>query len=454
MVRRVVTFAGEMLMLSSRQWVGAGATRALGAGLVLVLSACGGSDSGGTTPAPVAATVAVTAATTGTLVSVGDTRQLTAAVAAANGTAIAAPSVTWTTSDANVATVAGTGISATVTATGNGSATITATSGAVNGTVQVQVAQRLAAVTATTTATSLSIGATAPLTVTARDARGVAIAGVTGATFATGDRTRALVSDAGVVTAIAPGATTITTSLTRDGVTVTANSPVTVNAPVSAAATAAVQATDANVFTPPTITVAEGGTVTWSFGGIGHNVVFQSAGSPTNVAVTSSATAARVFATAGSYPYACTLHAGMTGTVNVVANALFTQMNGANERPNAVPTTANGAAVFTRSGSTINYVVSYQGIASSPTGMHIHAPAGPNTNSGIIVDLMRTPMVGTNGVLTGSFTATDIRSIAGQPPITLDSLTSLLRNGQGYVNVHSSQYLAGEIRGQLANPPI
>jgi len=69
-------------------------------------------------------------------------------------------------------------------------------------------------------------------------------------------------------------------------------------------------------------------------------------------------------------------------------------------------------------------VASYQGIASSPTGLHIHASAGRNANSGINVDCMRTPMVGTNGVLTGSFTATDMRRIAGQPPTTRDSRTS------------------------------
>lgn len=423
-------------------------TRICAVFLVSATVACGGGD-GGTAPAPVAATITLSASSTGALTSVGDTRTITAAVADAKGASIAGASVTWLTSNAQVATVAGSGTSATVTAVGNGSATITATSGTVSNTITVDVAQRYTQLTATLAGASMAIGATGTLTVTPRDARGAAMTGTSGATFATSDRTKALVDANGVVTAVAPGTATITTSLTRDGTTATATTNVTVTAPVAAAAAITVQATDANVFTPPTITVAQGGTVTWTFGGIGHNVVFQSTGAPSNIAITSGATAQRVFETIGSYPYACTLHAGMTGTVNVVANALFTQMNGANERPNPVNTTANGAAVFTRNGASMNYTVTFQGIASSPTGMHIHGPVGSNANAGILVDLLRTPFTGTGGVVTGTFTAADIRGIGGQPPISLDSLATILRNGQGYVNVHSSTYPGGEIRGQL-----
>lgn len=429
------------------------AARSCAVVLTGLAAACGGGGEGTTTSAPVPATVSVTAASSGPMVSVGDTRGLTAAVVDTKGASIAGATVAWTTSDASVATVAGSGTTATVTATGNGSATITATSGSACGTVAIDVAQRFARVTATVGAASMAIGATSPLTVTARDGRGNPMAGTTGATFSTSDRTKVLVDASGSLTAVAPGAAVISTSLTRDGVTATAATNVTVTAPVAAASAATVQATDANLFTPPTINVAQGGTVTWTFGGISHNVIFQATGAPGNIGVTSGTSAQRVFETLGTYPYACTLHAGMTGTVNVIASALFTQMNGANERPNPVSSSANGAAVFTRSGASMNYVVTYQGIASNPTGMHIHGPAGPNNNAGILVDLMRTPLTGTSGVLTGSFTAADIRGVGGQPPISLDSLSSLLRNGQGYVNVHSSQFPAGEIRGQLGPPP-
>lgn len=415
-------------------------------------AACAGGD-GATTPPPVPASISITAATSGALVSLGETRALTASVADASGANLSGAVVTWSTSDAGVATVAGSGTTATVTAVGNGGTTITATSGGVTSTIAVTVAQRFAQVTATVGSATLAIGATGSITVTARDGRGNPIAGTTGATFTTSDRTRVLVDASGALIAVAPGAAVITTSLTRDGVTATAGTDVTVRAPVTAASSATVQTTDANAFSPATSTIAQGGTVTWAFGSVAHNVIFQGSGAPSNIAVTSGSSVQRVFETVGTYPYDCTIHAGMTGTVNVAASALFTLMNGANERPTPVNTTASGAAVLTRNGATMNFVVTYQGLASSPTGMHIHGPAGPNSSAGILVDLMLTPLTGTNGVLTGSFTATNIRSIGGQPAISLDSLSSLLRNGQGYVNVHSSQFPAGEIRGQLGPPP-
>lgn len=74
----------------------------------------------------------------------------------------------------------------------------------------------------------------------------------------------------------------------------------------------------ANVFTPATVTVARGGTVTWTMGARPHNVTFRgTAGAPADVPTTTSGSAARTFATDGTFPYDCTLHDGMTGTVVV-----------------------------------------------------------------------------------------------------------------------------------------
>ncbi len=416
----------------------------------MVLAACGGGSDGTTPPAAVAATVTVSMASPDPFLSLTETRTATAQVRDANGAAISNAAVTWSTSDAAVATVSGSGTSATITSVGNGTATITARSGTVQGTVAVTVAQRLATLAVTGAPATMAIGVTAPLTASPRDARNAVVAGAAVATYSTSSRAVAIVDAAGVVTAIAPGSATITASLTRDGATANGTANITVGAPPSLSATGTVSANVSNAFTPATVTVGVGGTVSWTFA-VDHNVLFSGGlGAPSDIPVTSTGVVSRTFGTVGTFPYTCTLHAGMNGTVIVAEPTIFAEMNGANERPNATNSTANGAAVFTRNGANVAYTVTYQGMASIPTGLHIHAPATTSTNAGIIVDLVTSPLTSASGVLTGSFTASAIRSIGGQPPISMDSLFVLLRTGSAYVNVHSSAFLAGEIRGQTS----
>lgn len=78
--------------------------------------------------------------------------------------------------------------------------------------------------------------------------------------------------------------------------------------------------TPSNTFDPASITVKAGSTVTWSnTTGVTHNVTFdQKAGAPPNGADFASGTFAATFATAGTYPYHCTIHGlSMSGTVVV-----------------------------------------------------------------------------------------------------------------------------------------
>lgn len=71
-----------------------------------------------------------------------------------------------------------------------------------------------------------------------------------------------------------------------------------------------------NQFTPANRTVMLGSTVTfrWASGSVTHNVTFNDGPASPN---RSSGTYARQFDLAGSYPYQCTLHTGMTGTITV-----------------------------------------------------------------------------------------------------------------------------------------
>ncbi|HSS11328.1 MAG TPA: plastocyanin/azurin family copper-binding protein [Acidimicrobiales bacterium] len=68
-------------------------------------------------------------------------------------------------------------------------------------------------------------------------------------------------------------------------------------------------------FNPPAVTIKAGQAVVWKFddGSIVHNVV----GNGWRSSDMSSGTYSHTFTTAGTYPYQCTIHSGMTGKVVV-----------------------------------------------------------------------------------------------------------------------------------------
>lgn len=160
---------------------------------------------------------------------------------------------------------------------------------------------------------------TVQLSATPRDQNNAAMSGLPAATFTRTAGTSVSVSTNGQVIALDPGASTITATLTSGGTTRTATTTPTVAALTNAADVAVSGA--GTSFNPATVKIATGGTVTWSFtagGQAPHNVTF-GANKPTggDIPDKDSGSEARVFATAGSYPYQCTRHAGMTGTVIV-----------------------------------------------------------------------------------------------------------------------------------------
>ncbi|MFN8572104.1 MAG: Ig-like domain-containing protein [Gemmatimonadaceae bacterium] len=87
--------------------------------------------------------------------------------------------------------------------------------------------QRLNSVELTPPTLSIAAGHTGLLTAVAKDQQGAVIDGAAGYTFSSSAATVAEVSATGSVLAVSAGTSTITASLTRDGVTRTATSTVT-----------------------------------------------------------------------------------------------------------------------------------------------------------------------------------------------------------------------------------
>jgi hypothetical protein len=141
----------------------------------VLLWACGG---GGTTDTKVPGAISVTP-TAVALNAVGQTQQLTPAVTDQDGGTIASPSVTWSSDNAAVATVTGSGL---VSAAGPGTANITATAGSVNASVPVTVTQtptQVQKVTGDQQTANVGQTVTTPLTIQVNDATGHPISGIT-----------------------------------------------------------------------------------------------------------------------------------------------------------------------------------------------------------------------------------------------------------------------------------
>ena len=156
-------------------------------------------------PAPVATSLTVTPASA-ELAALGETVQFAAEVRDQNGQAMAAAPVTWSSSDAAVATVGSAGL---VTAVSNGSATVTAMSGGAAGAAEITVEQAVAEVEVSPSgATLVSLGDTVRLVAGAADANGHPVADAE-FEWATSDASVATVGAAGLVTAVSNGSATV-----------------------------------------------------------------------------------------------------------------------------------------------------------------------------------------------------------------------------------------------------
>ncbi|WP_460610732.1 CHRD domain-containing protein [Hymenobacter terrigena] len=117
-----------------------------------------------------------------------------------------------------------------------------------------------------------------------------------------------------------------------------------------------------------------------------------------------------------------------TPTANTTTNLTAT-INGAQQVP-ANNTTAAGAfaGVYTSSNKLLTYTVTFSGF--TPSAAHIHSGA-PGVNGAVAI-----PFSSLTSPITGTVTLTD------------DQANQLLNNGM-YVNMHSTAFPNGEIRGDI-----
>lgn len=185
-----------------------------------------------------------------------------------------------------------------------------------NGTTNPPPPVTLDNIQVTPTTIAVTAGSTQAISATGRTSTGATVSGVS-FSYASSNAAVASVSQTGSVLGVSAGTATITVTGSAGSVSKSAAVAVTVTGVLPNQVTVTAGAAS-NDFTPPNVAVARGGTVTWTFGALVHNVEFQGGtGAPANVGNTSNATASRTFAAAGTFAYLCSLHGGMNGSVFV-----------------------------------------------------------------------------------------------------------------------------------------
>ncbi|MGQ0799803.1 MAG: CHRD domain-containing protein [Pseudomarimonas sp.] len=111
-------------------------------------------------------------------------------------------------------------------------------------------------------------------------------------------------------------------------------------------------------------------------------------------------------------------------------------LTGAQEVP-PVNTTASarGSVVLNAAQTQITVRLSFSGLSSANTMSHIHGPALPGVNAGVIFDL------GNSGSTSGELGPLQFAVNAAQ--------VAQLKNGLWYFNIHSVNHGSGEVRGQI-----
>ncbi len=203
--------------------------------LVLVLATlvagCSDSSSPNPPPPPPSLTGVSVAPTTVSLTGVGTQGSVQATLAPAGVTA----TVTWRSENPAVATVSASGLTATITSVGRGSTRVIAAVGSIEGATQVTVTvPSVTAIALTPGLDTLPTAATRQLAAAVTADQGVDQS----VTWSSQSAAVASVSGSGLVTAVAPGTTTITaTSVTTP--TVSATATIVVRAPTVTAVTVA-----------------------------------------------------------------------------------------------------------------------------------------------------------------------------------------------------------------------
>ena len=137
------------------------------------------------------------------------------------------------------------------------------------------------------------------------------------------------------------------------------------------------------------------------------------------------------------------------------------RMSGYLEVP-SVSTAARGTIeVQTRNSTSITYKLTFSGLSSNSLFAHIHF-AQPGVNGGVAAFLCggggKPACPATSGTVSGTIAAGDVLAVTAPGTTNTQGITAgeiaeliaAIRAGVTYANVHTTQFPAGELRGQIS----
>jgi len=131
-----------------------------------------------------------------------------------------------------------------------------------------------------------------------------------------------------------------------------------------------------------------------------------------------------------------------------------------NQVPSVLANSHGNFSAEIKEDGTISFELSYADMSSAVVQAHIHFGAS-KTNGGIMVFLCggAKPACPASGTVTGTLTAADVSVLPvtngdsvipqGIQPGDLAGLIRAVQSGNSYVNVHTTMFPSGEIRGQV-----
>ncbi len=133
----------------------------------------------------------------------------------------------------------------------------------------------------------------------------------------------------------------------------------------------------------------------------------------------------------------------MPGWAQAATYSLYASLDGSQEVPiNASPGIGTGMMTYDDVVNQLNWNITFSGLLAGATASHFHGPAAPGVAAGVQVPISLGASLGaTSGTLIGMAT------------LTATQETQLLSN-LWYINIHTSLYPGGEIRGQVQVVPL